>query len=342
VSGSHGGPGSCPWRVEEVRGLLAGYGRRPRALEVAELAGGVENLNLRLDADGELLVLRRYDATEPAEVPWEIELLRRLVARGFPTAPLIARSDGALASTFSGRPAALFAYLPGRHPAPDDPRAAALAADVVARLHELTDGLTLPYPRTRMDGRRRLALFRTWLEARGARPGEAALARLAAEVEAYTAELAARLGPRARALPRGAIHHDAHADNLLLDEAGRLVALLDFDDAHETFLLADLAVLLEAWGSEPASHALAPERTGVVLRAYRARRRLSEAEQELLPDFLALYSLADSVQYVADRVEGGAPAERAAADCNQYARFRAWTARPGWRDRLRASLTGAE
>ena len=342
MSGPHDDPESGPWSVEEVRGLLAGYGRRPRALAVAALAGGIENLNLRVDADGELLVLRRYDATAPAEVPWELELLRRLVARRFPTAPPIARPDGALLSTFADRPAALFAYVPGRHPAPDDPRAAAQAADAVARLHELTEGLALPHPRTRMDSRRRLARFRTWLEARGPRPNEAALARLAAEVEAYTAELDARLGPRAGALPRGAIHHDAHADNILVDEAGRLVALLDFDDAHEAFLLGDLAVLLEAWGSEPASHALAPERTGVVLRAYRARRPLGEAEFELLPDFLALYSLADSVQYVADHVESGMPAERAAADCNQYARFRAWTARPGWRDRLRASLAGAK
>jgi hypothetical protein len=31
----------------------------------------------------------------------------------------------------------------------------------------------------------------------------------------------------------------------------------------------------------------------------------------------------------------------AAADCNQYARFRAWTARSGWRDRRRDVLTGA-
>jgi Ser/Thr protein kinase RdoA (MazF antagonist) len=340
VSGSHGGPGSCPWRVEEVRGLLAGYGRRPRALEVAELAGGVENLNLRLDADGELLVLRRYDATAPAEVPWEIELLRRLVARGFPTAPLIARSDGALASTFSGRPAALFAYLPGRHPAPDDPRGrpGRRRGRPAARADRRADAAVPAHE----DGRSTAAGPVPDL-ARGARrpPGRGGAGAAGGGGRGVHGR-AGRPPRAAGALPRGAIHHDAHADNLLLDEAGRLVALLDFDDAHETFLLGDLAVLLEAWGVDRATNALAPERTGVVLRAYRARRRLSEAEQELLPDFLALYSLADSVQYVADRVEGGAPAERAAADCNQYARFRAWTARPGWRDRLRASLTGAE
>ncbi len=83
-----------------------------------------------------------------------------------------------------------------------------------------------------------------------------------------------------------------------------------------------VAVLLEAWGSERATHALAPERTGIVLRAYGARR-LDEAEQELLPDFLALYSLADAVEYVASRVERGAPAERAPAPAGATACGRA-------------------
>src|SRR5205823_2834324 len=133
-----------------------------------------------------------------------------------------------------------------------------------------TRGLALPYPRTRMDNRRRLERFQEWLaEPDGARR-EPALERLRYETEAYDAEFAARLKAvelRNGAIPRGVVHHDAYGNNLLFDDAGRLVALLDFDDAHETFLLADIAVLLNAWGIERREYRFEPERARQVLAA---------------------------------------------------------------------------
>ncbi len=246
------------WSAEEMRALLAEYGRNPATLEVAPLPGGWENLNLLVHLDppgGERLVLRRYDVTEPAEVPWELELLRFLTEKRFPTAALIPQTDGGLATSLGGRPAALFAFVPGKHPQWDSPTAGEQAGEVVALLHEVTAGLSLPYPRTRLDNRKRLARFQAWLAERGLSPEEHALAELAERVQEYTATFEARLAPRARALPYGVVHHDAHGNNLLVDERGDLVALLDFDDAHETYLLADLAVLIDVWGTDFADSA---------------------------------------------------------------------------------------
>jgi homoserine kinase type II len=326
------------WSAAGVRAFLAGYCRRPRDLAVSELTGGMENRNLLVEADGERLVLRRYDATPPEETPWELALLRFLTDRGFPTARLVEKVDAALAGTLGGKPAALFSFVAGQHPSPDTPGMAEQAAAVIARLHAVTGGLTLPYPRSRMDSRQRLARFLDWLAERDHWRQEQALARFAAQVEEYAAAFAARLAPHAATLPHGVVHNDAHAGNLLCDDAGRLVALLDFDDAHETYLLADVAMLLDVWATDRASHRVMSARTTEVLRAYARHRQLCSAEWDLLPDFLALYSLADATSYVSSRVQRGVSADRVLADCNQYGRYLERTAMPDWRDQLRAAL----
>ena len=332
------------WSAEEVRELLADYGCYPVELHVAPLPGGWENLNLRIDVDppdGERLVLRRYDVTDPVEVPWELELLRFLTEQGFPTAPLLPRTDGGLATTLGGRPAALFAFVLGKHPQWGSPRAAEQATAVVAQLHEVTAGLSLSYPRTRLDNRQRLARFQAWLAERGCPPQETALAQLAEHVRESSAAFAARLAPHARALPYGVVHHDAHGNNLLVDAQGNLVALLDFDDAHETYLLADLAVLVDVWGTDFADterSRFAPERAARVLATYTQRRQLTDVEWELLPDFLALYNLADATSYVSGKIKRGAPANQAVADCGAYARFRERTSQADWRHTARNQL----
>ena len=305
---------------------------------MAELRGGWENLNLLITCDGERLVLRRYDVTPPEEVRWEMALLRFLGERQFPTAQLIERADGALAGTFTGKSAAIFHCVAGRHPAWNTPGIVEQAGHVIARLHALTSGLTLPYPRSRLHSQRRIERFQDWWQMRRQASDEPALALLAEQAGQSMTSFAQRLGPCEAALPRGVVHHDAHPGNLICDEAGRLVALLDFDDAHETHLLADVAVLLDVWGTDHRTHRFSPARATAVLRAYTRHRPLGMDEWELLPDFLALYRLADATSYVTSRVQRGIPAYQALADCHQYAKYRQLTAEPDWQDRLRAVL----
>ncbi|MGH2355494.1 MAG: hypothetical protein ACRDJN_28120 [Chloroflexota bacterium] len=75
-----------------------------------------------------------------------------------------------------------------------------------------------------------------------------------------------------------------------------------------------------------------------MLRAYARRQSLSEAEWELLPDFVALYNLADATSYISGRIKRGTPANQAVADCGSYARDLEHTSAPDWRSRLRAAL----
>ena len=74
------------------------------------------------------------------------------------------------------------------------------------------------------------------------------------------------------------------------------------------------------------------------MRAYTRQRPFGADERELLPDFLALYHLADATSYISSRVQQGVPADQSLADCSQHAKYQQLTAGPGWRDRLHAEL----
>ena len=198
-----------PWSVASVREVLAQYGLAParRApLEVHPLASGTANLNLRVVCGGEELVLRRYaTVADTAAVQWELELVRFLTARGFPTAPLLATPAGALAVPFTGRVAALFRFIPGRHPDEASLPAAEAVATAVAELHRLTAGATLPSARATppAESGRRLTRFATLdLPPGGDRP----LGALQQDVRAFRRALEARLAPVRPGLPTGVGH----------------------------------------------------------------------------------------------------------------------------------------
>src|SRR5262249_50643409 len=141
-----------PWTEAEVGAFLAGYGRRPRRLAVEALPCWWYNLVLRVEADGETLVLRRYGLPPPEAVRWELALLRRLRAARSPTIAPLARPDGAPYGLFAGKPAILYPFIPGHDGCADalDRESAMLqTAAAIGRLHRLTAGLTLPHPRVR-------------------------------------------------------------------------------------------------------------------------------------------------------------------------------------------------
>ena len=335
---------TAEWSLEEVRALLRQYSIVPRQLHADPLPGGWENLNLRLDIDGVRYVLRRYDSTDPAEVPWELELLSFLAARDFPTPAPLRRTDGALLSPFRARAAALFPFIQGRHPKWDEPHAPIVAAEAIGRLHRLTNGLTLPHPRSH-DDHSQLRRFHAWLAARPPVDSDAPLRAFADEAHRREAEFLQRLADVERSLgplPRGAVHVDAHGNNLLVDpeDPGRLIALLDFDDAHESLLLTDVCSLVDVWGLDRGTYEVDPARARRALEVYFAYRPLTPAERDLFPDALALLNLAGTTSYVMGRVAAGAAPARALSDCGQYESYRRRTAGADWRERLRAVFLG--
>jgi len=303
------------WTQDDVRGFLAHYGIPALVLEAAPLAGGCDNLNLLVTLGARRMVLRRYSHTTEDEIEWELQLIRHLGSRGYPTPAVLAGEDGALFHSFLGRPAALFTFVPGRESSPQSAQDCAQVAAAVAELHLITRDLHLPHARSHTDSKRLERLAAT--ASRVASPG---LAEMAAQAIAFRGHFTGRLAEVNGDLPSGVVHHDANPGNALLDEEGKVVAIIDFDEAHEGELVTDVASLLRLWATPRDWQGLRAEMTEAVLAAYNRHRPLSLAEWEMLPDFFLLFTLADAAEYVS-RSLASDPTGTPVHECLAYQRF---------------------
>jgi homoserine kinase type II len=241
---------------------------------------------------------------------------------------------------FLGKPAILYPFVEGENACAgevDREQAITQTATTIARLHEVTAELVLPYPRVHSgtDSRRMLRGLLEHIRQRGVAAHEPALRTLVEQAECRLREFEERLASPAADLPRGVVHHDAHCANVLFRD-GRLVALIDFDDACEGYLVADLAVMIANWAATfGGDDALDLSRAALVLRAYERQRRLTAGERDLLPDFVLLFLLGDTSAYVQGRLEQGADGDQAVHDCNVYRRYVHHAHDAAWADALR-------
>lgn len=316
------------WSPRALAAFLSGYGFTQSPLHVEVLDGGQDNLNLRVAADGRRFVVRRYDLTAPDEVGFELALVRHLCARGFPTAPLLSRTDGALMAEMDGKPAAVFAFVDGVHP-PEGAEAGEQVAAVLARLDLASFDFRHTVVRTRTDANAldRLGLAVRERSAHGS--GEPGLATVADDLAWLRLTLEDRLEPNAAALPFGVVHHDPNATNILLDAAGRMIALLDFDEAHMAYLVNDVAALLAYWARDRRTGGMEVQSARRLLSAYQHLRPMLPVEWAVLPWAVLRYFLADAAGYITGRWNAD-PASQPIMDCNSYRTFRSLRADTAW------------
>jgi homoserine kinase type II len=256
----------------ELDAFLEGYDLG-RALSFKGIAEGVENSNFLLETEGGRFILTVYERrVRGEELPFFIDLMQHLAARGFPCPTPILDRRGAALQTLRGKPAALVGFLTGvsvRRPSPAHCREAGVG---LARLHLAGAGF---------KGRRRNDLGQpAWAvlfadqrpAAERLRPG------LSDEIDQDLALLALSWP---RDLPAGIIHADLFPDNVFFRD-GRFAAAIDFYFACEDAFAYDLAVCLNAWCFEPdGSFNLTAARA--LAAGYQSLRPLSPGEQAGLP-----------------------------------------------------------
>ncbi len=262
-----------PVTREQLEGWLARY--PVGALrDFRGIAEGIENTNFFVDTDGGRWVLTLFERLAPDRLPFHLDLMRHLAARGVPCPDPVADRGGALWSPLAGRPAALVTRLPGRGVERPSLAHAAPVGDLLARMHVAARDFAGRQPNPRgLDW---------WLDA------AARLAPLlpAAQARLLADELAAQRGwaatDAARALPAGAVHADLFRDNVLFD-GDAIGGVIDFYFAGVDTWVFDLAVTCNDWCIDDATGALDAARLDALLRAYQARRPLSEAERAAWP-----------------------------------------------------------
>lgn len=258
----------APWLTRYSVGGL-------RALEPIPV--GVENSNYFLSTEEGQFVLTLYERMPAEDLPFYLNLMAHLAARGVPCPAPLADRSGAFFSVLCGKPASLVTRLPGRarlDPTADD---CAAIGEGLARLH-----LAGTSYRSRQENRRGAAWRRQ--AARSVMPFLEPAQRLLLEDEMRFQQAAPALK-----LPKGAIHGDLFRDNALFDRAA-LSGIIDFGFAATDHLAYDLAITVNDWCLAQAT-GLDSVRCAALIRAYHRMRPLQDAEREAWPRLLRVGAL---------------------------------------------------
>ena len=322
-----------PAVADAARALLADYGIDGRDAAVGFTAQGADNLNRRLDAGGRSYVVRAYNVTAPEEIGYELALIEHLTAHGFRTAAVHRRRDGGLISDLQGRAAALFDFVEGGPIDPDAAENRVRIAALTGELHHITHGWIGPGRRSRTDPGR----LRRFEQLAAETPEIAARAdvrQFLGEIAILEEDFRRGLEAAGEALPRGAIHHDLNPGNVLADGTGEIVALLDFDEAHESELVFDLASLLHYWAlpERESVPEMDPRRVREIVGAYEPVRPLTRAERMVLPAAVLMFHAADAADFLGGRFRRDPRAD--VSECRSLSVFRALRVSRDWTDAI--------
>ena len=238
------------------------------------IAEGVENSNYLVDTTGGRFILTLYEKRVAAgDLPFFLDLLEHIAARGVAAPPAIADQAGRTIHELEGRPACLIRFMTGvsvTHPTAAQAHAAAVAMG---------------------------AMHRAVADFAGSRPNSLGvdawaplLARCGSDLDAIAPGLAGELSEAlADLLPRWpsdgdtcVIHADLFPDNVLM-LGDRVTGLIDFYFACTDLRLYDLAVMHTAWCFDPTGTRYDAAVGVALLAGYAESFGLSAADRALLP-----------------------------------------------------------
>jgi len=172
------------------------------------ISSGIENSNFFVTTARGAWVLTLFERLSAEQLPFYLELMRHLAARGVPCPAPVADRNGRLFSLLNGKPAALVTRLPGKSVMQPEAAHCRLVGTALARMHLAGHNFPLRQPNLRG--------LAWWQEVvPGLYPFLTAetAALLADELAVQTAQLPAFA---ARA-PSGPVHADLFRDNALFD-----------------------------------------------------------------------------------------------------------------------------
>jgi len=250
------------------------------ALEAFEpIAAGTINSNFDVVTSRGRWFVRINEGKAEVDVAWEARLVRALAAGGFPTpAPRLARDGRPYAPLAHARHkwVSVFPWRDGEHVAAAEvtPAIATALGATLAKLHQI--GLEQPTSWWRGS-----IYDHDHLVARYERIATALDPQLQHASELLGEELGIAsdaMAMRERAT-HGIIHGDLFRDNVLWD-AGRVAAVLDFEQASGGSLVYDLAVCINDWCWTDGPRL---DLAAALISGYRSVRALTAADVAALP-----------------------------------------------------------
>ncbi|HKO86985.1 MAG TPA: homoserine kinase [Burkholderiales bacterium] len=245
--------------------------------ELKGIAAGIENTNYFVTTAQGRYVLTLFERLASEDLPFYLDLMAHLAERGIPCPLPVASREGRRTSNCNGKPAVLFTRLDGSTLTDPDVRHCAAVGAVLADMHQAGRDYPgqLENPRGPKWWHRTAPRVMPFLDGDSQR--------------LLTAELAFQNTHRADDLPRGPVHADLFRDNVLFQDR-TLTGVLDFYFAGIDALLFDVAVTLNDWCVH-ADGSIDLARAQALLRAYHAKRPLSEVEHTAWPAMLRAAAL---------------------------------------------------
>ncbi|HSH03907.1 MAG TPA: homoserine kinase [Anaerolineae bacterium] len=287
----------------EWGGILDGYGVGEMVV-AEEIAAGTVQTNYRIETSEGRFVWRCYENRDRAYVAFERDLLLYLAGAGFPCVPPVSRVDGGYIGEWWGRPTMLFPWVEGEYVAVLSAKQKGVMIDTIAWLHRLTAGYVVPNWKARWNygpefclrlGRERAAAW-------GTAAGWAKVAWMEEVVAGLgLPELDFGGGEKVWRVAEGDVmwgvcHADLDPSNWLW-QGDELVALLDFDDANQGYLLFDLVCLIELMAWPHWSEEMDVEIAKAVVERYSQGRELMVEERRYLLDVHQLSVLVDCLWF---------------------------------------------
>ncbi|MBC2858237.1 homoserine kinase [Stappia sp. 28M-7] len=242
-------------------------------LALKGIAEGVENSNFLLHTTSGYFILTLYEKrVNPADLPFFLELMRHLAARGISCPQPIAARSGAMLGELAGRPAAIISFLDGMWVRRPKREHCAELGEALARFHLAGSDFAGQRPNTLSVDSWRPLLGASLDQADTVVPG------LGAELTAELDHLESRWPT---GLPSGVIHADLFPDNVFFI-GERLSGLIDFYFACNDAFAYDVAICLNAWCFEP-DLSFNVTKARALLNGYRQVRDFTDAEFAALP-----------------------------------------------------------
>jgi homoserine kinase type II len=243
--------------------------------DVRAIAAGTINSNFAVETARGRWFVRVNEGKSLDDVAWEAQLVAALAQGGVVTPPPALARDGRPYAPLgdTGKWVSVFPWRAGRHlGAGEITREVAGAFGAALAGFHLT-GLALPAAWRRTSIYDHAHLVARHAQFAASRDPELARAIAVLGDELAVASAARQVRERAT---QGIIHGDLFRDNVLWD-AGRLAAILDFEQASGGSLAYDLAVCLNDWCWDEA---LRLDLAAALLEGYQRVRPLTAADRE--------------------------------------------------------------
>jgi homoserine kinase type II len=240
-----------------------------KALAIDGIASGIENSNFFLTTERGTYVLTIFENLSFSQLPFYLQLMKHLAARGIPVPDPVPNSAGELVVPLHGKPAAIVSKLAGSSQMDPQPVHCAAMGAMLARMHVAAQSFTLHQPNLR------------GLDWCAATAPEVLPFLSAAEAGLLRAEIAFQQDfastPVYASLARGPVHADLFRNNVMFVDTA-LTGCFDFYFAGVDTWLFDLAVTVNDWCIAQDNGQLDAARLRALLDAYHAVRPFTPAE----------------------------------------------------------------